>query len=168
MNGKKKSSNKLNCLIYKEEFTMANAKDFVIHEGVLIKYKGYTVREDFAIPEDITGIGNNVFSYRGWDCERLVIPKSVETIGNKAFAYMNPDSVLKEIVIQGDIKEIGKSAFSSIYVEKIIFEGHVDKVCEEAFAYCRINTLTVAGGDSFSGSRCSFFAKQSFQALVEP
>ena len=125
---------------------MANAKDFVIHEGVLIKYKGYTVREDFAFPEDITGIGNNVFSYRGWDCERLVIPKSVETIGNKAFAYMNPDSVLKEIVIQGDIKEIGKSAFNSIYVEKIIFEGHVDKVCEEAFAYCRVNTLTVAGG----------------------
>lgn len=125
---------------------MANVKDFVIHEGVLIKYKGRKIDQDFALPEGIVGIGNNVFGYLEWDCDQLVIPESVETIGNGAFRCCIPGSHIGEIVVRGDVKELGRNAFSELEVQRIVFEGHVGKIGESAFAFTQIDTFVAAGG----------------------
>ena len=138
---------------------MSSTKDFLIHNGVLIKYYPFTVDKDFALPENITAIGNHVFRYKEWMCSRIVIPKTVETIGDGAFACWLPGSAVKEIVIEGDIKEVGESAFSSLEVDVIRFEGHVEKIGKEAFICSRIGKLVVAGGIGSIGKgafeRCS-------------
>lgn len=138
---------------------MSSAKDFVVHEGILIKYNGYSIDQKFALPKGITGIGNNVFKYKSWNCKQVVIPQTVETIGSYAFASWLPESSVKEIVIRGDIEEVGKWAFSGIEVDKIRFEGHVGKIGESAFAYSCIKELTVVGGIDSIGkgafARCS-------------
>jgi hypothetical protein len=131
---------------------MSEAKDFVIHEGVLIKYKGNKIGKDFALPEGIIGIGNNVFAYKEWDCDRLVIPESVETIGKKAFSAIYGSEV-DEIIVRGNIKEIGASAFEGLRIKKIVFEGHVEKIGDWAFLYTHIDSFSVAGGIKAIGKK---------------
>ena len=146
---------------------MSESKDFVIHEGVLIKYKSSLIGKDFTFPEGIVGIGNNVFAYKDWDCDRLVIPKSVETIGNKAFTCAIPGSKIGKIIVQGDIKEIGKYAFGELTVKSIAFEGHVEKIGEGAFSMSKIDSLTVSGGIKAIGNK-AFFACKGLKMIDTP
>ena len=63
---------------------MSTAKDFLIKNGVLKKYKGDG--GDVIVPEGVFAIGDNAFK----DCEDLVsvvLPAGVTVIGDRAFAY---------------------------------------------------------------------------------
>ena len=77
---------------------MSNQNDFVIENGVLIKYTGDDT--DVVVPEGVTIIGNNSFEF----CEltSVVIPDGVTAIGGFAFAHCKnlisvsiPDSVTR-------------------------------------------------------------------------
>lgn len=79
--------------------------DFVIENGVLIKYRGSGGH--VVIPDEITKIGDKAFE----DCHKLtsvIIPDSVTEIGNSAF---NNCSKLIRITIPNSVTEITFDAF---------------------------------------------------------
>jgi hypothetical protein len=85
---------------------MSNINDFVIENGVLIKYQG--PGGDVVIPEGVTSIG--VWAFK--DCSSLtsvVIPNGVTSIGDEAFSYCKS---LTGVVIPEGVKIIGKKAFA--------------------------------------------------------
>ena len=84
---------------------MSNANDFVIENGVLVKYtgKGGAV----AIPEGITQIGAKAFQRKG-KVVSVEVPEGVEEIGELAFAGCNK---LEWVKLPQSTKTIGNGAF---------------------------------------------------------
>ena len=70
---------------------MSDINDFVIEDGVLIKYKGDS--SDVVIPDSVISIGDGAF----WSCTGLTsieIPSSVSSIGEDAFWGCNDNLVI--------------------------------------------------------------------------
>ena len=85
---------------------MKTTKDFIIEDGVLIKYKGK--EREVSIPEGVVCIGSNAFA----GCNKtikVIIPNSVTKIKDKAFFAFNS---VKHIVIPNTVTYIGNGAFS--------------------------------------------------------
>lgn len=77
---------------------MNNKSDFIIVNGVLKRYNGFS--QDVIIPDGVTEIGFKAFM----DCENLTnvtIPKSVKRIGRGAFGECPK---LKSIVISESVE----------------------------------------------------------------
>ena len=116
------------------------------------------------IPNSVTSIGNNAFSY----CTSLTsitIPNSVTSIGNKAFygcesltSITIPDSVtsigestfyycmaLKEITIPNSVTSIGDSAFFACNsLKEISIPNSVTNIGEDAFSDCKsLTSITI-------------------------
>ncbi|MBE6582174.1 MAG: leucine-rich repeat domain-containing protein [Ruminococcaceae bacterium] len=79
------------------------SEDFVIENGVLIKYTGYD--KEVAIPDCVTEIGEEAFCF--CNLESVVIPGNVTKIRYSAFEGSN----LKSIVIEDGVVEIDARAF---------------------------------------------------------
>lgn len=84
--------------------SVSNASDFIIENGVLIKYTG--PGGDVVIPEGVTEIGFGAFSYC-YDLTCVVIPKGVKKIGERAFAHC---AALELIVFPESVEEIEAGA----------------------------------------------------------
>lgn len=81
------------------------SKDFIIENGVLIKYVGK--HSEVVVPRIVTEIGEGAFQH----CNRLksvVLLDSVTKIGDNAFAWCKN---LKSVEIPESVKEIGDGAF---------------------------------------------------------
>ena len=84
---------------------MSNAKDFVIENGILKKYKGSG--GNVVVPEGVTRIGDRAFS----GCENLqsiTLPEGVTSIGD--WAFYNCKS-LQSITLPEGVTSIGNGAF---------------------------------------------------------
>ena len=93
----------------------------------------------YSIPETVTSIGNNAFSY----CEVLTsvtIPNTVTSIGDLAFYNCNG---LTSVTIGKSVTSIGKKAFyECIGVTSVTIGESVTSIGDEAFYYCT-NLATV-------------------------
>ena len=85
--------------------------DFVIENGVLIKYRG--TQKNVVIPNSVTSIGNEAFSYCP-NLQSISIPDSVTSIGSEAFSGCKnlrkvelPDSIQSIPLMFGDNFPIG-------------------------------------------------------------
>ena len=148
--------------------------DFVIINGILIKYKGSD--NTVIIPDRVTEISGEAFE----KCTNLIyvkIPNSVELIGYKAFSdckklkaikipnsvkeigygvFMNCDN-LNSITIPDSVKEIGNEAFSGCKKLKAIkIPNGVKKISTNAFCGCKnlksvtlSNSLTIINWGAF-------------------
>ena len=133
---------------------MSNINDFVIENGVLIKYQGpggdvvipdgVTRIDDMAftgctsltsvvIPEGVTSIGWTAF----WRCSSLasvVIPKGVTSIGGMAFSDCTS---LTSVVIPDSVRSIGDSAFSCCTsITSVVIPDSVTSIGDSAFYGC--------------------------------
>lgn len=133
---------------------MSNIKDFIIKDGVLVKYKGSD--KEVVIPDKVKVIGDKAFH----DCreiETVVIPDGVTSIGKFAFcqcvnltSVKIPDSVttifynafdecksLKSIAIPNSVKELGSGVFKNcLSLKKVKIPRHFKNISNETFENC--------------------------------
>ena len=64
----------------------SQSQDFQMNGTVLVRYRGNAA--DVTIPEGVTAIGNDAFSYCG-SLKSIIIPSSVVSIGDWAFNWCN-------------------------------------------------------------------------------
>ena len=83
------------------------SSDFIIENGVLVKYEGYD--EEVIIPEGVTSIGNCAF-YMCHGLTSVKIPDTVTSIGDEAFWHCEE---LSNIEIPDSVSVIGAKAFYS-------------------------------------------------------
>lgn len=91
--------------------TVSSDSDFVIEDGVLVKYKGSASK--VIVPEGVTTIsGTYLYDYNGlnwnYSMKTLVLPSSLREIGDFAFC-MSP--YLEKVVMSEGVTTIGYKAF---------------------------------------------------------
>ncbi len=96
------------------------------------------------IPEGITNISNNAFSY-SYRLESVSLPNSLESIGQ--FAFSNCTS-LREIEIPDSVKSIGREAFFRCYVlKKVKLSSGLSKIDFSAFLECKsLESIVIPNG----------------------
>lgn len=133
---------------------MSNASDFVIENGVLIKYVG--PGGDVVVPENVTAIGFGAFkdsvnivsvhlpdsidiilSQAFWGCVNMTnihLPKSMKLIESSAFCMCLK---LKELELPAGITELKESMFRRCEsLERIVIPSGVNKLYSGVFSGC--------------------------------
>ena len=87
------------------DIQMLQAEDFVIRNGILLRYTG--IGGEVAIPEGVTEIGEKVFKENA-NLKSVTFPDSLRIIGREAFANCNG---LTAVTIPSGVKEIRLCAF---------------------------------------------------------
>lgn len=148
-----------------QQFTETGTGDFIVENGVLMKYTGSD--ETVVIPEGITEIGPFAFK----DCISLVnitIPDSVNTIKYSAFSGCTSlsDVILPEGITEIDfytfcnctslasvflpkgLSKIGVGAFMHcVSLTDVTIPEHVETICSAAFNSCKkLTGITVPDG----------------------
>lgn len=131
---------------------MSDVKDFVIENGVLVKYTGS--EGDIVVPEGVTEIGSYAFSKinilpdgREWLTENYVplsvtLADSVEHIDNAAFAECKN---LHTVVFSANLKTIGDNAFARCSkLENIILPNTLESIgCAAFFGHMTTKLLEI-------------------------
>ena len=94
---------KLEGIEVEKKFNLIN-DEFVIENGILLKYKGN--QKEVVIPDRVTEIGECAF--KGKDITKVIIPKSVVNIDNGAFTLC---SDLRIVEMFYGLRSIGEKAF---------------------------------------------------------
>lgn len=168
--------------------------DFVIQDGVLIKYNG--TAKDVVIPDGVTEIGDEAFTinthflfggmliYNGLPIASVYIPDSVEKIGANAFnsctklikVRLPSDSViigysafsrcnsLSDINFAKISMTIGNSAFFATSIKKADFDS--SSVSIDAYAFCACDELTSASGVNITSLGKEAFSSCSSLSIV--
>lgn len=103
-----------------------------IGNSAFFKQNGSTFLIDVTIPEGVTDIGDNAFSWCVF-LERVHLPDTLTAIGNGAFACCTS---LTEINIPEGMKSIGDGAFNMCSLNRIILPDSVESVGVNPFASC--------------------------------
>lgn len=110
---------------------MSNANDFIIENGVLIKYKG--PGGDVIIPEEVTSIGAKAF-YKCENLKSINMYNNVTSIGGKAFGKC---SELINIVISQSVTSIDYEAFEECRsLTHIDIPQGVTSIESSTFSFC--------------------------------
>jgi hypothetical protein len=143
-----------------EDYTSVDGILYNKNKTRLVCYPAGKNQTSFAIPSDVTSIGDNAFS--GCDSLKwITIPESVTSIGNDAFSFC---SSLTKITIPNSVISIGDDAFSYCSsLTKITIPNSVISIGELTFFACRkltrinIPDSVMSIGD-FAFSECSSLA----------
>lgn len=103
-------------------------------------FRNTTVQE-VTLPKNLQIIGAGAFEFS--DLKRIVIPKSVKLIDTWAFKDCWS---LTEVVVEGDLVQIGCQAFYGLdSIEKFVFNS-VDNITSDSFGYCeKLKEITFKG-----------------------
>ena len=112
------------------EQAIYDTEDFIIRDGVLLKYDG--VEEDVIIPPGVSVIGEEAFK----ECEfpkTVVIPEGVQIIEDFAFYFCD----LKNVILPDSLKVIGARAFAFCnLLEKVELPCNVCEIGPDNFIGC--------------------------------
>lgn len=135
------------------EGTIPTDDDFVIENGVLVRYKG--PGGNVVIPDGVTAIGESVFTLKG--LTGVTIPRGVTAIGRHAF---NQCDELTEVSLPDGLTVIGRGAFMHCdALTHLSFPNSLTTIESQAFFLCGSlngvilpDSLTTIGDGAFS--RC--------------
>lgn len=134
---------------------MMNKDNFIIDDGVLIKYTGNDTI--VSIPEDVTLIERSAFS----ECENLKtikIPNTITRIDDSAFSCCRS---LKEVILPDSIEHIGHGAFYNCESLKEITIVGIGTISSTAFKGCKsleeVN-ITMDNGTGFGSIEWEAFS----------
>ena len=108
---------------------MSNPSDFIIENGVLIKYVG--PGGGVVVPEGTAEIGPDAF-YRCSSLTSIFLPEGVTIIGAGAFCDC---AQLQQIRLPESLKEIDADAFRGTDLREIVIPAGVKRIGDEAFAF---------------------------------
>lgn len=113
-------------------------QDFVIENGVLVKYNG--TAEHVVIPNTVTEIGAGAFSSS--DIKSIEMPNTVKKMGEGAFRSCQN---LEEITLPNQLKKIEKSLFwNCTNLKKVVLPDSLVLIEENSFWNCRsLETLDI-------------------------
>ena len=130
-------------------YTPSIKSDFVVYNGILIKYLGKT--DCVNLPEGIVTIGKSKFtkgeenellwSYDIWNCAKtlptqIVLSSTVKNIDSNAFAGLP----LKEFVMPNTVTTVGHSVFSHcLNLSKVMLSSSINMI--EAHTFCNCQNL---------------------------
>ena len=109
------------------------------------------------------------------DIDTIYIPSKVKinekiytvtTIGNNAFSYTG-GSNLRCVKLPPTITEIGESAFSWVYIDKIEIPSSVVEIGKEAFSYCKIlKNVKISENVEFIGEK-AFWSCSKLDVVID-
>lgn len=136
------------CLGFLPTVARAAESDFVIEDGVLIKYNG--PGGAVAIPDNVTEIADGAFaepaSFDGHlsTLTEVTIPDSVTAIGESAFRNC---ARLTSIHIPDGVTRIGAWAFEDSGIASIELPPNIKEIEEHTFSYCKnLTSVTIPNG----------------------
>jgi hypothetical protein len=110
---------------------MKDDKNFVIQDGVLIKYKGR--EREVTVPLGVYELGRNVFSWNTF-VQKIILPDSVSLINPRAFSY---STSLEEIILPPFLEIIMVNAFDNCTsLKRIVFPDSLQEIGAIAFHCC--------------------------------
>lgn len=129
-------------------WAVASNDDFVIENGVLLKYTGTS--KNVTIPSGITSIGDRAFR----ECHflfRIVFPDTLKRIGNRAFEKCDS---LVSVSIPNTVISIGDDAFSDCdSLNEVTIPSNVTSIGNNPFGHCgNLERIEVNDGNSFFSS----------------
>lgn len=157
---------------------MSNASDFVIENGVLIKYVG--PGGNVVIPNGVISIGCAAFAGCGsltsvlipdsvtsiedlvfYGCENLasaVIPNSIKSIGDSAFSICKN---LISVTIPDSVTSIGYEVFSYCSsLTSVTIPDSVTSIGKSAFSYCKnLTSVTIPDSVTSIGDSAFFYCR---------
>ena len=111
-------------------------------EGTLIQYARGKTNKTFAIPNNVTTIGDDAFRY----CDiltNIMIPDSVTSIGYYAFQYCDS---LTSIMIPDSVTSIGYYAFNNCdSLASVVIGKGIAKIDSGAFSYNNLKNVYYVG-----------------------
>jgi len=163
---------------------MCNATEFVIENGILIRYDG--PGGDVVIPDGVTTISDHAFAGKKETLKSVRIPDSVTTIGSMSF-YDCPK--LKEVVVPDSVTSVGALAFHNckkladgnglVVVcntvwgyfgqnSEVVIPDGVVKIADKAFFECRGLTTAVLPESVVSIGRQAFYDCRNLRSINLP
>lgn len=104
---------------------------FTIKDGCLTEYTGESVRK-VTIPEGVTSIGANAFSYA--EVQYVYLPSTCMSIEDSAFEH----SEVVEIVLPDGLENIGSCAFAYCKkLRKIVLPPKIKSIYRDTFYECK-------------------------------
>ena len=131
----------------------------------LVKYAIGKADTSFIIPDSVTSIGDQAFSY----CDKLTsvtIPDSVTSIGEKAFSYCNS---LMSVEIPDSVTIIGENAFSYCgSLMSVTIPDSVTIIGKYAFSYCKsLTSVTISDSVTIIGEN-AFYVCHGLMSVTIP
>ena len=128
---------------------MNSISNFVIENGVLVKYSGCD--PDVIIPDGVTEIGENAFN-GNTTLKNVVLPAGVTSIGSSAFGKC---SKLVSVEMPDSLKTIERYAFwNSRKLEKVELPSGLQKIGQNAFRWTGLKEITVPKSVTEIGKEC--------------
>jgi len=158
----------LTAITVNEQNTAYTSVDGVLFnkaKTTLIKYPAGKQGQKYTIPNSVTSIERNAFSY----CTSLTsvtIPNSVISIGDGAFYSCRS---LASITIPDSVTSIGRSAFDSCKgLTSITIPNSVTSIERDAFSFCRsLASITIPNSVTSIGDG-AFYSCRSLASITIP
>ncbi len=113
--------------------TLKDENGYVIIDGVLKRY--FTNAKEIIIPDNVTEVGPALIVTELEDIDKVIIPGNVKKIGRSAFN----ETPVRCVIMEEGVEEIGDYAFTDSYWKKIYIPTSIKTIGEFAFRCSEAN-----------------------------